>query len=118
MEYNIHSNNDSINEDILSVLKDLDDTFFVDYSDSEDEEFNTVLDDELISDNDIPDIPLNKLNEFNFCSCRSKQSCFEKIGYKRFLACRAEFESLEKNIRNMVIKGQLLAFQGNKNTDR
>ncbi|RIB25065.1 hypothetical protein C2G38_2166867 [Gigaspora rosea] len=146
MEYNIRSNDDSVNEVILSALKDLEDTFFADYSDSEGEESNSVLDDESISDDDFPDIPLNKLNEFNFvdvpdnyiedkiyddlklkikkffdkgqCSCRSKQSCFEKIGYEKFLARRAEFESLEKNMRDMVIKGQLLAFQRNENTDK
>ncbi|CAG8497290.1 9232_t:CDS:2, partial [Scutellospora calospora] len=146
MEYNIRSNDDSINEVILSELKNLDDTFFANYSDSEGEESNSVLDDESISDDDFPDIPLNKLNEFNFvdvpdnyiedkiyddlklkikkffdkgqCSCRSKQSCFEKIGYKKFLARRAEFESLEKNMRDMVIKGQLLAFQRNENMDK
>ncbi|CAG8534288.1 18107_t:CDS:2 [Gigaspora rosea] len=66
MEYNIRSNDDSVNEVILSALKDLEDTFFADYSDSEGEESNSVLDDESISDDDFPDIPLNKLNEFNF----------------------------------------------------
>ncbi|CAG8504783.1 15725_t:CDS:2 [Dentiscutata heterogama] len=66
MEYNIRSHDDSINEVVLSTLKELDDTFFADYSDSEGEESNSVLDDESISDDDFPDIPLNKLNEFNF----------------------------------------------------
>ncbi|CAG8467770.1 hypothetical protein C2G38_2149154 [Gigaspora rosea] len=111
MEYNICSNDDTINKDILAALKDLDNTFFVDYLDSEDEESNSVLDNESISDEDIP---LNKLNEFSFvdipdnfiedkiyddlklkikkffdkgqCSSRSKQSCFEKIGYEKFLS--------------------------------
>ncbi|CAG8758190.1 6534_t:CDS:1, partial [Dentiscutata heterogama] len=66
MEYNIHSNDDSINEVILSVLKDLDDTFFANYSDSEGEESNSVLDDKSISDDDFSNVLSNKLNEFNF----------------------------------------------------
>ncbi|CAG8632615.1 16113_t:CDS:2, partial [Gigaspora rosea] len=88
MEYNIRSNNDSINKDILAALKDLDDTFFVDYLDSKDEESNSVLDDESISDEDIP---LNKLNDSAF---------------------------LEKNMRDLVIKGQPIAFQKNESMDR
>ncbi|CAG8815343.1 18858_t:CDS:2, partial [Gigaspora margarita] len=51
---------------ILSALKDLDDTFFTDYSNFEGKESNSVLDYESVSDDDIPDIPLEKLNEFNF----------------------------------------------------
>jgi hypothetical protein len=50
------------------------------------------------------------------CSCNSK--CFEKIGYERFLIRRVEFESLDKNMRDMVIKGQLLAFQQDENTKK
>ncbi|CAG8819458.1 43357_t:CDS:2 [Gigaspora margarita] len=143
MEYNIRSNDDSVNQVILAALEDLDNTFFVEYSDSEDKEFDSVSDSESISDNDIPS---SKLNEFNFvdvsenyiedkiyddlkkkvknffekgkCSCRSKQTCFEQIGYERFLARRAAFESLEKDMRDMVVKGQLLAFQKNEDSKR
>ncbi|CAG8801957.1 38540_t:CDS:2, partial [Gigaspora margarita] len=50
------------------------------------------------------------------CTCRSK--CLEKIGYEQFLARRIEFESLDKNTRNMVIKGQLIAFQKDENTNK
>ncbi|KAF0440391.1 chaperonin: PROVISIONAL [Gigaspora margarita] len=128
MEYNIQSNDDNVNKVILAALKDSDNTFFVEYSDSKNKEFDSVLDHESISDND--DIPSNKLHEFNFidvsdnyiedkiyddlkikvidffkkekCSCCSKQSCFEKIGYERFLAHQAAFESLEKDMRDMV----------------
>ncbi|EXX63418.1 uncharacterized protein OCT59_026304 [Rhizophagus irregularis] len=39
-----------------------------------------------------------------------------KIGYERFLKRRAEFESLDKNIKNMVVKGQLMIFKKNENT--
>ncbi|CAG8763562.1 2643_t:CDS:1, partial [Cetraspora pellucida] len=66
IEYNIYSHDDSINEVILSALKELDDTYFTDYSDSKDEKSNTVLNNKLILDVNFSDIPLNKLNEFNF----------------------------------------------------
>ncbi|KAF0405435.1 chaperonin: PROVISIONAL [Gigaspora margarita] len=144
IEYNIRSEDNSINEAILASLKDLDSTFFVEHSDSEDkDEFNSISDDELESDDDISS---NKLNEFKFidipdsyienkiynnlkskvkqffekgkCLCHSKQSCFSQIGYEKFLARQAEFESLEKNMRDMVIKGQLAAFQKNKDTKK
>ncbi|CAG8521290.1 24211_t:CDS:1, partial [Cetraspora pellucida] len=132
----------SINKAILASLKDLDSTFFVEYSDSKDEdEFKSISNDELESDNDIPS---NKLNEFKFIDVPnsyiedkiyddlkskvkqffekrkylyySKQSCFSQIGYEKFLAHWAEFESLDKNMRDMVIKRQLAAFQKNEDT--
>ncbi|RIB21013.1 hypothetical protein C2G38_2177811 [Gigaspora rosea] len=122
MGYNIRSHDDSINEVILSVLKELDDTFFADYSGSKGEVSNSVLDDESISDDDFPDIPLNKLNEFNFVDVPDnyiEDKIYDdlKLKVKKFFD-KAEFESLEKNMRDMVIKGQLLAFQRNENTDK
>ncbi|CAG8442944.1 3263_t:CDS:2 [Scutellospora calospora] len=105
MEYNIYSNDNSANEAILAMLNELNNIFFIEYLDSESEDkFDSIPDDESVSDDDIP---LNKLNEFNFYIYHSKQSCFGQICYERFLACRTEFESLNKNIRDMVIKGQL-----------
>jgi hypothetical protein len=50
------------------------------------------------------------------CSCNS--NCYEKIGYERFFTRRIEFESLNKNMRDMVFKGQLLAFQQDENTKK
>ncbi len=51
-------------------------------------------------------------------SCHSKDNCIKKIGYEQFLACRIEFESLDKKKRDMVVKGQLLAFQKDENTKK
>ncbi|CAG8700232.1 10312_t:CDS:1, partial [Dentiscutata heterogama] len=64
MEYNICSEDNNITEAILASLKDLNSTFFVKclYSKDEDE-FKSISDDELESDNNIPS---NKLNEFKF----------------------------------------------------
>ncbi|CAG8567078.1 33_t:CDS:1, partial [Scutellospora calospora] len=96
------------------------------YSDSENEtELTTLLDKEL-SDFEDYNIPSNRLSEFEFvdssdnyiedkiydelklevkkffekekCSCRSKQPCFNQIGYDQFLARQVEFESLDKKI--------------------
>ncbi|CAG8835718.1 20457_t:CDS:2, partial [Cetraspora pellucida] len=140
----INSNDDSINEIIVTALKDLDNTFFVECLDSEDdEESNSLADIEAITDSD-DDIPRSKLNEFIFvdvpnnyiedkiyddlklevqnffekgtCSCHSKQSCFKQIGYEKFLARQVAFESLDKSMRDMAIKGQLLAFQKSDDT--
>ncbi|CAG8587218.1 10677_t:CDS:2, partial [Cetraspora pellucida] len=139
MEYNIYSSNSSTNKIIIAALEDLNNTFFVEHLDSEsDKESNSLSDVELISDID-DDIFLSKLNEFNFvdvedsyiedkiydelklniqiffekgkCSYHSELPCFIKIGYEKFLARQAEFESLDKNMRDMVIKGQFIAFQ-------
>lgn len=50
------------------------------------------------------------------CSCN--RNCFEKIGFERFLKRRVEFESLDKKMRDMVIKGQLMAFQRDEITKK
>jgi hypothetical protein len=50
------------------------------------------------------------------CSCSS--NCYEKIGYERFLTRQIEFESLNKNMRDMVLKSQLLVFQQDENTKK
>ncbi|CAG8761836.1 16533_t:CDS:2, partial [Cetraspora pellucida] len=131
MEYNIHSNDNEVNESILTSLKDLDNIFFVDNSDSESEKDDEKLAEELgefvdISDDYIEDKIYDELKieikEFFLkqkCSCRStKKPCFEQIGYDRFLKRRVEFESLDKKMRDIVIKGQLLAFQKEENTKR
>ncbi|CAG8578061.1 5101_t:CDS:1 [Scutellospora calospora] len=138
MEYNICSNDSNLNKIIIDTLKNLDNTFFVECLDSEsDEEPNILLDIESISNNN-DEIPISILNEFSFvdildnyiedkiydelklkvqqffekneCSYYSKLSCFRQIGYEKFLARQVEFESLDKNIHDIVIKGQLIAF--------
>ncbi|CAG8601588.1 22737_t:CDS:1, partial [Cetraspora pellucida] len=51
MKYNIQSDDDSINKVVVAALEDLDNTFFVKYSNSEDKEFNFVLDSKLMFNN-------------------------------------------------------------------
>ena len=148
MEYGIYYDNDNANKTILAALKELENTFFIESSSSESEK-NVSDDHEIISDEEIASINKNfenlQLSNFEFtensdsyiednvyddlklkvkevfekgeCLCNS--NCFEKIGYERFLARRVEFESLDKNMRDMVIKGQLMAFQKEgKNKDK
>jgi hypothetical protein len=143
MKYGIYFNNNSDNSTILSALEVLENTFFVENSSGESEK-NTTDDDENTSDEEITSMNKNfenlHLNNFEFientdnyiedkvyddlklkvkkvfesgkCSCNP--NCFEKIGYERFLECRVEFEGLDKTMRDMVIKGQLIAFQKDK----
>ncbi|RGB23822.1 hypothetical protein C1646_773957 [Rhizophagus diaphanus] len=61
--------------------------------------------DSYIEDKVYDDIKL-KIKEFfdkGKCSCNSK--CFKKIGYERFLTRQTEFESLNKNMRDMALVG-------------
>ncbi|PKY39571.1 hypothetical protein RhiirA4_415139 [Rhizophagus irregularis] len=144
MEYGIYSNDNDANKAILDVLEDLNKLFFVEDSNSENEQepdFAPDEDEEIVDFNDnirlnrfefveTPDSYIEdevydnlKLEIKNFfekgkCSCRSKQPCFEKIGYERFLARRSEFEGIDKKMRDMVVKGQLMAFQKDKNTKK
>jgi hypothetical protein len=75
------------------------------------------------SDNYIEDkvydnlkLKVKKFFESGKCLCEVK--CYEKVGYERFVERRAGFESLDKKMRDMVIKGQLLAFQKDENTKK
>ncbi|PKK70580.1 hypothetical protein RhiirC2_866099 [Rhizophagus irregularis] len=151
MEYGINFDNDNANENILSALAELNNTFFIENDSSSDEK--SISDNEIIPNvNDIEDDTQSlvenfnemHLNNFEFmensdsyiedkvyvdiklkvkeffdkgkCTCNSK--CFEKIGYERFLTRRIEFEALNKDMRDMVIKGQLMAFQHDENTKK
>ncbi|PKC73669.1 hypothetical protein RhiirA1_437444 [Rhizophagus irregularis] len=151
MEYGINFDNDNANENILSALAELNNTFFIENDSSSDEK--SISDNEIIPNvNDIEDDTQSlvenfnemHLNNFEFmensdsyiedkvyvdiklkvkeffdkgkCTCNFK--CFEKIGYERFLTRRIEFEALNKDMRNMVIKGQLMAFQHDENTKK
>ena len=72
-------------------------------------------------EDDIYDDLKSKVKKFikeGKCSCHSKDNCFEKIGYEQFLAYRIEFENLDKKMWDMVVKGQLLAFQKDENTKK
>lgn len=143
MEYGIYSNDDNINKAISEALEGLNNLFFIEDSNSEDEQESNLIsiEDEIPEFDD--NIHLNK-NKFEFietpnsfiedevfdelklkikkffeerkCSCHSKQPCFEQIGYERFLMRRSEFEGLDKKMRDMVVKGQLMAFQKDENT--
>src|SRR4051812_42651160 len=126
MEHGIYFNNDNANKSILSALEELDNTFFNEYSSSDDEKNNS--DSEVSSNSDdIEELRENfnamHLNNFEFVEnsdnyiedkiyddlklkvkeffekgkCSCNSKCFEKIGYERFLAHRVEFESLDKN---------------------
>lgn len=151
MEYGINFDNDNANNNILSALAELNNTFFIENNSSSDEK--SISDDEVISNfDDIEDDTQSLVENFNEmrinnlefvensdsyiedkvyddiklkikeffdkgkCTCNPK--CFEKIGYERFLARRMEFEGLDKNARDMVIKGQLIAFQQDENTKK
>ncbi|CAG8557413.1 2139_t:CDS:2 [Scutellospora calospora] len=108
MEYNLCFNNQKTNKVILTTLKNLENMFFIEYSDSEessesDNDYNKKILD--INDN----INLDKLNKFEFVEV-PKNYIKDK-----FLICHAEFESSDKNIRDMVIKvcyDTYLAFVG------
>ncbi|GES94708.1 hypothetical protein GLOIN_2v466922 [Rhizophagus clarus] len=145
MEYGINFNDD---DTIITALENLDNTFFIKYSnsdDSEDKKESNIIpnnvDDEItldfdnnsnLNDFEFEEVPDNyiedkiydnlklKVKEFfkkGKCSCcSSNQPCFMKIGHERFLKCQTEFESLDKNMQDMVVKGQLMAFQKDKNT--
>jgi hypothetical protein len=143
----IYFNNDSDNKDILFALAELNNTYLIENlsSDSENSASNSEV---ISNSDDIENLEKNfkemHLNDFEFvensnnyiedkiydnlklkvkeyfekgkCLCKSK--CFEKIGHKRFLACRVEFESLNKDMRDIVIKEQLLTFQQDENTKK
>ncbi|EXX69029.1 uncharacterized protein OCT59_019718 [Rhizophagus irregularis] len=148
MEYGIYFNKDGANENISAALMDLENTYFIENSDSDNEKSTLDGEIEVASNNDYNNIENLKenfeemrLNDFEFtenydnyiedkiydelklkvkeffdkgkCSCQVK--CFEKIGYEQFLAHRLEFESLDKNIRDVVVKGQLMTFQNTNN---
>lgn len=141
MEYGIYFDNDNANKTISTALEELENTFFIESSSSESEknipdDHEIISDEEIMSlnknfenlqlsnfefaensDNYIEDniydnlkLKVKEAFEKGKCLCHPT-NCFEKIGYERFLARRAEFESLDKTMRNMVIKGQLMAFQ-------
>lgn len=124
-------NKSNSSSDEKSVSDKSDDEVSSNFSDIEDDTQNLVENfnemhlnnvefiennDNYIEDKVYDDIKF-KVKEFfdkEKCSCNSK--CFEKIGYEKFLARRMEFEALNKNMRDMVVKGQLIAFQQDENT--
>ncbi|CAG8628829.1 24014_t:CDS:2, partial [Cetraspora pellucida] len=93
MKHDIYFNNNSANNTYLTALAKLDNTFFVEENSSSEKFFKKE-------------------------KCKCKSNCFEKIGYEWFLACQIEFESLDKNMYNIVVKRQLIAFQQDKNTNK
>ncbi|RIA79589.1 hypothetical protein C1645_840332 [Glomus cerebriforme] len=128
MKYGIHFNNNNANENILATLEEVDNIFFVENLSSDSKE-NISDSEETTSDssnhednNDIDNLNENfnemHLITLNFGKCSCSPNCYEKIGYEQFLACRMEFESLNKNMHDMVIKEQLLAFQQDENTKK
>ncbi|PKK60271.1 hypothetical protein RhiirC2_793572 [Rhizophagus irregularis] len=123
MEYGINFND---NDTVLTALEDLDNTFFIEYSNSEDsedkKESNIILnnnnDDEITSDFDnnsnlnnleFEEIPDSYIEDKIYDNLKLKVKEFFKKG-------KSEFESLDKNMRNMVVKDQLMVFQKDENT--
>ncbi|RHZ62048.1 hypothetical protein Glove_344g61 [Diversispora epigaea] len=125
---------------VYRVHHKLNDIFFITNSSSESEksnsdiEFSSDTDDDTEiqkkfnnlenSNNYVEDKVYNNVKQkidkfFKTGKCvyfkNKLQSCFERIGYEWFLVRRMEFESLEKKSRDMVIKGQLIAFQKDEN---
>ncbi|RGB23282.1 hypothetical protein C1646_774745 [Rhizophagus diaphanus] len=146
MEYSIYFENKDANETLSAALAELNDIFFIENSSSESEKnmsenkgnvlvisdnktFNENLNeidlnnyefvensDNYIEDKVYDDLKLKVKEFFKNGKCLCNPKCFEKIGYEWFLEYRAGFESLDKKMQDMVIKGQLLAFQKDKNT--
>ncbi|KAF0386965.1 chaperonin: PROVISIONAL [Gigaspora margarita] len=113
MEYNIYSSDQNTNEVILAALNDLENTFFVEHSDSEESSISdNDNNEEILEIND--DISLDRLNKFEFVEVPENYIEDKVYDDLKFLARRAEFESLDKNMKDMVIKGQLMAFQKNE----
>jgi hypothetical protein len=71
--------------------------------------------DNYIEDKIYDDVKLKVKKFFDNGKCSCSPKCFEKIGYEQFLMHRLEFECLDKNMRDIVIKGQLMAFQNTNN---
>ncbi|CAG8688113.1 21019_t:CDS:2 [Cetraspora pellucida] len=134
------------NDDILTALGKLNNTFFVEDSSSKSEliisdnkiksesdndksfnSFNKIYlnsyeyinnPDNYIEDKAYDDLKLKVKEFFKNRKCTCYPKCFEKIGYEHFLAHQIEFENLSKNIRDLVVKGQLMAFQKDENTKK
>src|SRR3984957_20415096 len=150
MKFGINFNNDDANKTILVALEELENTYFIENSNSESEKYSTdndknTFNNEIASINkSFENINVNKLDNFEFMENPNnyiddkvyndvklkvekvfesgKYSChpnyFEKIGFERFLERRMEFKGLDRNIRDIVIKGQLMAFQKNEDTKK
>jgi hypothetical protein len=147
MKHGIYFNNDSDNKDILSALAELNDTYLIEnlssnsensasdskvISNSDDienfeENFKEIHlnnfefvenSDNYIEDKIYDNLKLKVKEYFEKGKCLCKYKYFEKIGHEQFLARRVEFESLNKDTRDIVIKEQLLTFQQDKNTKK
>ncbi|CAG8455593.1 9643_t:CDS:2 [Cetraspora pellucida] len=121
MDYNIRSNDHYANDVILTALEDLENMFFVESSDYE--ESNSISDnddnEEVLDISD--DINLDRLNEFEFVEASNnyiEDKIYNNLKLIWFLVCRVGFESLDKTMWDMVIKGQLMAFQKEDNTKK
>ena len=74
--------------------------------------------DNFIKDEVYDNLKLKVREIFNNNKCLYNFNCFEKIGYEQFFIHYIEFEGLNKNMRDIVIKGQLIAFQQDENTKK
>ncbi|KAF0439679.1 chaperonin: PROVISIONAL [Gigaspora margarita] len=106
------------NEVILAALKDLENTFFIEHSDSEENSESDNDNNEEILDID-DDINLDRLNKFEFVEIPEnylEDKVYDdlKVTVKKFF----EKKILDKNMRDMVIKGHLMAFQKSEDTKK
>ncbi|GES76447.1 hypothetical protein GLOIN_2v1838883 [Rhizophagus clarus] len=126
MEYGIYFNNNSANENILAAITELENIFFIKNSSSDNKKSTSDNEEVEVSSNnsnDIENLEENfkkmRLNNFEFTENNDnyiKDKVYDdKIGYEQFLTHWLEFECLDKNMRDMAIKGQLMAFQNTNN---
>ncbi|CAG8847984.1 10407_t:CDS:2, partial [Gigaspora margarita] len=140
IEHSIYFNNNDANNNISTALAELDDTFFVENSSSESDQ--NISDNKIKSESDnnknfdnnsnitylsnfeYIDNPNNYIEDRVYDDLKLKENAhvvlnvWKKLDMNSFLQCRIEFESLDKNIYDMVIKGQLIAFQKDENKNK
>ncbi|GES99427.1 hypothetical protein GLOIN_2v1769618 [Rhizophagus clarus] len=125
MEYGIYFNNNSANENILATITELKNIFFIENSSFDDEKSTPDKEEVEVSSNsnsnDIENLKENfkemHLNNFKFIENNDnyiKDKVYDdvKLKVKKFFD---KFECLDKNMWNMAIKGQLMAFQNTNN---
>ena len=74
--------------------------------------------DNFIKDEVYDNLKLKVREIFNNNKCLCNFNYFEKIDYEQFFTHHVECEGLNKNMQDMVIKGQLIAFQQDENTKK
>jgi len=99
-ESNFTLNNDN-NSDLIDLLLKLADTHLDNFEFEENP--NSYVKDKVYNQVKLKVIKFFKKEKCTCCS--SSQPCFMKISYEQFLARQIKFESLDKKMRDMVVKG-------------